>query len=184
MATAESGMVDKLGLILSEKVDVNAATADGRTALTIAASMAKPELVRHLLASGAAVAPPQEQVTPLAAAIRAGSLDTAKLVMEAGADPNRPDPNGKTPLILAVLGGHDELVEMLLEKGADPNGRNARDGTTPLMWAANTGRRSYVELLLQRGGDAGLKASDGWTAGEAARMAGHVEIARLLERRI
>ena len=52
------------------------------------------------------------------------------------------------------------------------------------MWAANTGRKSYVELLIEHGANAALTANDGWTAGEAARMAGHDEIARMLERRI
>lgn len=184
MSAAESGMTDKLGLILSEKVDVNAATDDGRTALVVAAGLDKPELVRQLLDAGASAAPEGSRISPLAEAMRAGSLESARLLMRAGADPNRPDRDGKTPLILAVLGGQDALVEELLGNEADPNGRNAEDGTTPLMWAANTGRKSYVDLLLERGADAGLEANDGWTAGEAARMAGHEEIARILERRI
>lgn len=184
MSAAESGVLDKLSLVISEKVDVNAVTEDGRTALTLAAGRAKPELVRHLLTAGADATAREGRISPLAEAVRGGSLESAKLLIEAGADPSRPDTGGKTPLILAVLGGQDALVEELLDRGADVNGRNGEDGTTALMWAANTGRKSYVELLLERGADAGLAANDGWTAGEAARMAGHVEIARLLERRI
>lgn len=184
MSAAESGMLDKVSLILSEKVDVNAVTADGRTALTVAASRAKPELVRRLLASGAKAEPEEGQVTPLAESIRAGSPESAKLLIEAGAKLNRPDTDGRTPLTLAVLAGQDELLEMLLGQGADPNARNAKDGTTALMWAANIGRKSYIEMLLEKGADAGLQANDGWTAGEAASMAGHDEIARLLEHRI
>jgi ankyrin repeat protein len=184
MSAAESGMLDKLSLILSEKVDVTAVTQDGRTALTVAAAQDKPELVRRLLASGANAEPPEGQMTPLAAAIRAGSLECARLMIDAGAGLDRSDADGRLPLTLAVLAGQDEILEMLLERGSDPNGRNMNDGSTALMWAANTGRKSYIELLLEKGADAGIAANDGWTAGEAARMAGHDELARLLERRI
>ena len=64
------------------------------------------------------------------------------------------------------------------------NGRDAGTGSTALMWAANTGRKRIVELLMERGADPTLAAKDGWTAGSAARMAGHDDIARLLEERI
>ena len=86
--------------------------------------------------------------------------------------------------MLAARGGHDEIVRMLLEKRAEVNGRNPEDGTTALMWAANNGLKSIVEFLVERGADPSIAANDGWTAGEAARMAGHVDIADKLEQRI
>ena len=88
------------------------------------------------------------------------------------------------PLTLAVRGGFDEAVEALVEKGADVNGRNRDDGSTALMWAANNGHRSIVEYLVENGADVAIEAKDGWTAGEAARMAGHEEIANRLDRPI
>ncbi|MDH3580669.1 MAG: ankyrin repeat domain-containing protein [Hyphomicrobiales bacterium] len=184
MAAVRSGSVDKAMLILSEEPDVNSTTKDGRTALSIAAGAGKPELVRHLLTAGARPVPARGVASPLAQAVRGGSLDAVKLLVEARADVDRPGRDGRTPLILAVLGGHDEIVRLLLDRGGKANIRNTKDGTTALMWAANTGRRSLVELLLKHGADAKIAAKDGWTAGEAARVAGHEEIARLLERRI
>ncbi len=184
MAAVASGTVDKMSLILSEKAKVEAVTGDGRTALVLASGNGSSEMVRRLLAAGAHAAPPPDSRTPLAAAIRAGSADAARMLIDAGADPDRPDKGGRTPLTLAVLGSHDDLLRLLLDRGAEPNGRNPQDGTTPLMWAANTGRKSFVELLIERGANAALAAKDGWTAGQAARMAGHDNIARILERRI
>jgi ankyrin repeat protein len=107
-----------------------------------------------------------------------------KLLVEHKADVNEPGGNGKTPLILAAQNGHEDIISYLLERGAEVNGRNAADGTTALMWAANTGRARIVELLLESGGDARLIAKDGWSAGEAARMAGHDDIAAKLDRKI
>lgn len=184
MAAVESGLVDKLSLIVSENVEVNAVTEDGRTAIGRAADNGSAEMVRRLLAAGAVATAPQGRMTPLSAAVRAGSVEAARLLIDAGANPDRPDKGGKTPLILAVLGAHDALLELLLERGAAPDGRNSKDGTTALMWAANTGRKSFVKLLMERGANAALAAQDGWTAGEAARMAGHDDIARMLEQKI
>ncbi len=184
MAAVDSGLVDKLKLVLSEKPDVNAVTEDGRTALVIASGRGRSEMVRHLLAAGARTAPGSDAISPLAEAVRGGSLETVRHLIDANADLDQADRDGKTPLILAVLGGHDEILRLLLDRGAKANFRNAKDGTTALMWAANTGRKSYVELLIKRGANAALTANDGWTAGEAARVAGHHEIARMLELKI
>lgn len=185
MAAVDSGLRRRVSLILSEapETDLNAAADDGRTALSLAAGYGETAMVRRLLEAGAdpTAAPGRER--PLAEAIRGGSRKIVQRLLEAGADPETPGADGKTPLIVAARSGHDAIVRLLLEAGADVNARDTSDGTTALMWAANNGLRSIVELLMEHGADAGLVAEDGWTAGEAARMAGHTELARLLERR-
>ena len=100
------------------------------------------------------------------------------------ANANKPGRDGKTALILAASLGETELVRTLLQAGAEVNLRNAKDGTTALMWAANTGAMATVRLLLEAGARADLKAHDGWSAVEAARSAGHEDIAALLARDI
>ena len=184
MSAVESGKAAKVSLILSESVDVEVATKDGRRALAIAAGGEHPGPVRQLLKAGAKVDGGTGKITPLTQAIRAGLHETVKLLLDAGADANRPAGDGRRPLMLAARGGYDEIVRMLLEKRAEVNGRNPEDGTTALMWAANNGLKSIVEFLVERGADPSIAANDGWTAGEAARMAGHVEIANKLEQRI
>ena len=44
-------------------------------------------------------------MTPLLFAARDGLLDAARLLVEAGADVNRTDPNGITPLMMAITNG-------------------------------------------------------------------------------
>jgi ankyrin repeat protein len=137
-----------------------------------------------VLEAGATARPAAGSKRPITEAVRGGSLEIVELLMEREASPDEPGGDGKTPLIVAAQSGFEEIIRALLARGADVNGRNPVDGTTALMWAANNGRTSIVKLLLDRGADAGLVAKDGWTAGEAARMAGHSEIARMLEQRI
>jgi len=73
-------------------------------------------------------------MTPLLFAARDGMLDAAKILVEAGADVNKPDPNGITPLLMAITNGQLPVAQFLVDRGAD---LKAADwyGRTPL-WAA------------------------------------------------
>ncbi|XP_052567834.1 fibronectin type 3 and ankyrin repeat domains protein 1 isoform X3 [Peromyscus californicus insignis] len=53
-----------------------------------------------------------------------GSQNVASLLIEAGADVNMRDKDGKTPLMIAVLNNHEQLVQLLLDKGADASVKN------------------------------------------------------------
>ncbi|MEW5906737.1 MAG: ankyrin repeat domain-containing protein [Elusimicrobiota bacterium] len=63
--------------------------------------------------------------TPLHAAAESGALDTARLLIERGADVNARGTWGgvqkNTPLHYAACVGHASMVRLLLEKGADPD---------------------------------------------------------------
>ena len=58
------------------------------------------------------------------AASVSGNARVARVLIEHGADVNRPNSTGQTPLILAAVGGHDALARVLLEAGADPRAVN------------------------------------------------------------
>ncbi len=184
MAGVDSGKVAKASLILSEGVKVEAETTDGRRALTIAAGNGHGAMVKYLLEAGAVADGGSGKYTALTQAIRVGAHEAAEFLLASRANPNRSAADGRPPLMLAARGGFETIVSLLLDKGAKVNARYAKDGSTALMWAANNGHRKIVELLIERGANAALVADDGWTAGAAARMAGHEEIADRLERRI
>jgi ankyrin repeat protein len=59
-------------------------------------------------------------MTPLLFAARDGRLDAAKLLAEAGANLDTPDPNGITPLMMAITNNQLAVAHFLLEQGADP----------------------------------------------------------------
>jgi ankyrin repeat protein len=73
-------------------------------------------------------------MTPLLFAARDGLLDAAKLLAEAGADLNQPDPNGITPLLMAITNGQLPVAQFLLDRGADSKAADWY-GRTPL-WSA------------------------------------------------
>jgi ankyrin repeat protein len=72
-------------------------------------------------------------LTPLLFAARDGLLDAAKLLVEAGANLNTPEPNGITPLLMAITNGQLPVAQWLVERGADVRAADWY-GRTPI-WA-------------------------------------------------
>ena len=107
-------------------------------------------------------------------------LDSARLLLRAGAKANATDDEGTTPLFLACLNGSLSMVELLLESGANVNVARLT-GETPLMTAAYTGNPAVVKLLIARGADVNVKeTSRGQTPLMLAAAQNHLEIARIL----
>jgi ankyrin repeat protein len=77
-------------------------------------------------------------------------LDTAELVLKAGADPNTTNDFRMTPLSQACTNASAEFVRLLLKNGANPNTAIAT-GETPLMTCAKTGNADAVGILVEYG---------------------------------
>lgn len=97
----------------------------GRHSLHIAAYLSGPKTVALLAAHGANPnARKDGDVTPLIVAIRnprVPSRDIVRTLLEAGADPNLPDGNGRTPLEWAhECDQHGEITRLLIQHGARP----------------------------------------------------------------
>src|SRR5688572_9211067 len=73
-------------------------------------------------------------LTPLLYAARDGRTETARILVEAGADVNHTDPNGIHSLLMAITNNHMETAQYLLDNGAQIN-MSDWYGRTPL-WAA------------------------------------------------
>ena len=140
--------------LLKQKVDVNAATADGTTALHWAAQRGDVETVKALLQAGAsAKAVNRYGVTPLAEASANATGPVAGLLLKAGADPNSASAEGETALMTAAHSGNLEAVKALVAAGADVNAKDGYRGQTALMWAAGMGRPEVVRFLAAHGAD-------------------------------
>lgn len=159
---------------------VNAAQADGMTALHWAARNDDLETARALLAAKAdANAKNRYGVTPLSLACTNGNGAMVSLLLGAGADANAPLRGGETPLMTAARTGQVEAVKALIARGADVNAKLAQ-GQTALMWAAADGHTAVVEALLAAGAEFKKPLDSGFTPMMFAVRAGHAEIAKLL----
>jgi len=75
-------------------------------------------------------------LTPLIFAAREGDLESAKALLDAGANINHQSEYGWTPLLTAVNNRNYQVASYLLQKGADPNIAN-KGGWTPLYLATD-----------------------------------------------
>ena len=92
--------------LIKQRVDVNAASPDGTTALHWAVKANSRELAQLLIAAGAkANAANRYGVTPLTLAATSGNAALAEALLKAGANPNTTVGEGETILMTAARAG-------------------------------------------------------------------------------
>lgn len=139
--------------LLAKKADVNAAQADGATALQWAVHWGNPAAVDLLLKAGADVkAANRLNATPLYLAAESGNGLLVQKLLAAGADPNQTVlSQNETPLMFAARSGNVEAVRALLDKNAKIDATDKLRGSTALHWAAEQNHPEVLKLLIQRG---------------------------------
>jgi ankyrin repeat protein len=183
MVAARSGNPAVVAQLLAKGADVNARASRNQTALMWAVAQKHPDVVKLLLDHHAdvhartdawnyvqAVPPhgyleynraiPHGEDTPLLFAARVGDLDSAKLLVAAGADVNESEAWGISATTLAAHSGFTDVVSFLLDKGADPNA--AKAGFTALHEAIMRRDEKLVSVLLDHGADANARLGT-WT---------------------
>src|ERR1700722_16636682 len=153
LETVASGdHVSAMQLLSTKGADVNAAKADGTTAIMYAAANGDLELVRALIKAGANVkAANQFGTSALTEASIIGSAPIIEALVKAGADPNFRTPNGETPLMAAARTGKIDAAKALLAAGADINAKENWGEQSALMWAAAQSQADMVKLLAANG---------------------------------
>jgi cytohesin len=101
--------------------------------------------------------------TALHWAVRLDDLETAELLIRAGADVSARTREGVTPMQLAAMNGNADMLGKLMKAGADPNARLTQFGDTALMMAARTGTTHAIKLLLESGADVNARETWGGT---------------------
>jgi len=143
-------------------------------------------IVKLLLEHEKAVAtdvnqPEKFGTTPLHYAIMGGRLDVCELLINKGADINKPDNLDNsaycTPLHFAVNNARREIIDLLLTHKVNINVQSKRK-YTPLHMAAGKGMADVVQKLLNAGADPKIQDINGQTAEDYATQLQIKEILR------
>ena len=110
-----------------------------------------------------------------------GQFKTVQNMVAEGFPVDRRDRDDWTAVQFAALAGRPKTVAVLIAAGADVNQSDPL-GMTPLMAAAVSGSRRTVTQLIAAGADPDAQDSAGETATYMAEQAGHLRLARDLER--
>jgi ankyrin repeat protein len=139
--------------LLKGGADVNAAQADGMTALHWAALNGDLPTMEVLLVAGATREPLTRvgSYTPLHLASMRGHAAAVTRLLDAGAKAGAATTTGVQPLHLAAQAGSAEAVQALLDRGADIDAADKTHGRTALVFAVSKDRREAMQLLVARG---------------------------------
>lgn len=122
-----------------------------RVDLASAAGLGRVEELRSLLRDAGS----DERHRALALAAQNGQAQAVALLLDAGLDPDRFNPEGlhahSTSLHQAAQAGHDAVVHALVERGARLDLRDKLWNATPLGWAVHAGRTATAAYLRSRG---------------------------------
>lgn len=154
----------------------------GSTALMIAASEGKMEILAYLLEAGADPnAGNRAGKTALMLAAEKKQREAVRALIAGGADINaRDDLGGSAVLWTAALGDAAMLSELILA-GGDSNISDGI-GMTPLMWASGYGDADRVQVLLENDADIAARDEAGMTAlMHAARTGSPESVGKLLD---
>jgi ankyrin repeat protein len=124
-------------------------TDDGFPPLGYAIFFRHPALARALIERGAdvnAVAENAQRVAPVHAAASVGDVETMRLLLDRGADPNAPQHNSFVPLHAAAGNGDLDMARLLVARGADRHARTD-DGKDAATVAAERGHGEFVSWL-------------------------------------
>jgi ankyrin repeat protein len=188
MTAARTGIVESVRLLLDYGGDPDAAEEwRGQTALMWAAVENHPEVARLLIdngadvdavstvfdfqelsqgAGGAIVDRPTGGLTALMFAARSGANEVGKVLVAAGVDMNRTEPQyGFSAMQTALVNGHWDFAAFLAENGADVNDGSLYSAVETRNTPANTNRPAppdrderytsmdVIRILLEHGAD-------------------------------
>lgn len=140
MLAARTGKPDAVKVLLEHGATPDKTNAEGQTALMWAVAEKNAEAAKVLIAHGANVnaqtpklpapspfqlifsAPfPAGGMTALLYAARQNDLESAKVLLDAGANVNENAADGSSPLLVAAINEHYTLANFLIEHGANVN---------------------------------------------------------------
>ncbi|MCR5612902.1 ankyrin repeat domain-containing protein [Treponema sp.] len=168
----EAGNVIVAKKLLAECKDINEKDEKGRWPLKSAVLSQNKELIKLVLDKKPDLTQKSKSGktdTVLMTAVKKHDVETVKLLLEAGTNPNERvidyDNCSESPLYLAVCNAYYsnhreqdfEIIKLLIKYGADPNSCGGYYGGTDFMEACSSSSVEVVEFLLQNGADVFVK---------------------------
>ncbi|XP_065897906.1 protein fem-1 homolog A-like [Dysidea avara] len=120
-----------------------------------------------------------EGATALWGASTRNHVEVVKMLLDAGADVNKPTAIGSTPLRGAAFNGHCDTMNVLIEHGADLNYANVL-GQSPLLTSIMRGHLEAAKLLLDKGAQQDTKTIHNHSVMHAAAAGGDTDILKML----
>lgn len=178
----KKGELDRVAAFIKQGNSISA-LVDGVSLLYMACENGKIDVARLLLESGAS--PTQRNdlsyraewdrywhehdhedrhgATPMQVAVKSGSIELVKLLMDYQAPFDEPDSDGRSPVFVAVRSGYEELALFFIKKGANIMIRDRYDSSL-LSMAVRSGQLRVVQELVERGVKVNEKDETGWIA--------------------
>ncbi|MBT3350787.1 MAG: hypothetical protein HOJ95_02070 [Nitrospinaceae bacterium] len=187
----QEGNVEMAKTLIDGGADINAKGKSGATALSRAITGKNQLIMQMLIKAGADLGTRDASGnTPLFLAIHNNNIKAVNAQVEAGADLNAKTENEDTPLLRAVAQRRAEITLALIRAGADVNAKKF-DGDTALLvavsdWLDHNKKESIeiVKALVAAGANLFSKNVFGETALIVALKRNHIEISRIISRKI
>jgi ankyrin repeat protein len=146
-----------------------------------AAYQGKTQEVIALLKQGTSVDPlwAGDSSTPLMAAVENNHLETAQVLIKAGANVNAMNDQGFTSLMSAAKNGNLQIAQELIKKKANVNAKNEFGSVLTQAIHGEAGPE-FIQLLTKAGADVNLPFSEGRTPLREALYWKKLEIAKVL----
>ncbi|MGE3507986.1 MAG: ankyrin repeat domain-containing protein [Vicinamibacterales bacterium] len=167
MLASWTGQTEAVTALLDAGAAIDARESERQqTALMWATAQRHPDVVRLLVARGADISartkvtsapgrPSRDKAgyTALMFAARSGDVESARVLLDAGAKATDAGGDGMSALTLATVRGHIPVALLLLERGADPNA--AGTGYTALHWASGSWETAFTtnDITTDREGE-------------------------------
>ncbi|HEX8749457.1 MAG TPA: ankyrin repeat domain-containing protein [Pyrinomonadaceae bacterium] len=139
------------------------------------------EEIKKLLASGADtdVVDKNHDATALAVAVGRGNLQIVRMLLKAGADPNKVNGSGQTALMNLSESSTASIIKDLLAARANIEARDENGGSA-LMAAARINNVELLKTLLSQGAKVNERNEEGQTALMLAAKDGYIENVKAL----
>jgi ankyrin repeat protein len=173
----------EVGLLLENGADPTLPDRDGVTPLLHATKIRNVRIATLLLVNRADIDARNyaHSWTPLHQAIKYGSEQLARLLLEYNPDLSQKDAWGNSALHLSIYGSSENLLKRILENKPDLEDRTSGDGKTALHIAVGMANFAKSTLLLEHGADVNAQVQNtGWTAMHEVAKSGDLALARIL----